>query len=102
MTTQWSPRGYPKLANFMGSHKDIAIFRSFGALTVLNLLKLQAELTDIEVRLREACREDDQSVNNPTEKMFSVDFYTLRHSGQHSPQFALLKESQERLQVYRG
>lgn len=113
---KWSPKGYQKLANLMGSHQEIAIFRGFGALTMLNLLSLQAELIDIEVQLRETCRDDDvgrndattnlndatTNLNDATTKMFSVDFYALRHAEMAGPRFRLVATSQQKLQAYRG
>lgn len=100
MGQQWKPRGYQKLADLMGSHKDVAIFRRFPALTMLILLKLQAELIDVELRLRKACQ-DDELTSNATAKLYSVNFHTLHHAGQCSSQFGLLMECQEKLQVYR-
>ena len=51
------PRGYPRLAALMGSYQETAIFRRFGKLNMLNLLSLQAELTDLEVQLENIVQE---------------------------------------------
>lgn len=85
----------------MGSRKEAAIFRGFGVLTMLNLLKLQAELVDIDLQLRTTWREDDVNPAEP-ERFFSVDFYLLRKDGQNTPQLELLELSQQKLQAYRG
>jgi hypothetical protein len=50
--------GYPKVANFMGSHPQLAVFRRFGKMSVQNLLYLQAELVMLESRLEEYASED--------------------------------------------
>lgn len=49
-----APPGYPKLAALMNLIPETCIFRRFGTLNSLNLLYLQAELTDIERKLQEA------------------------------------------------
>ena len=43
--------GYAKLASFMASDSEFAIFRRFGALNAQNLLYYQAELMDLETHL---------------------------------------------------
>jgi hypothetical protein len=47
------PNGYPRLAAFMNSDDDGAIFRRFGTLYTRNLLYLQAEIVDLEAQLLE-------------------------------------------------
>jgi hypothetical protein len=44
-------RGYPALANFIGSDKDFFIFRKFNVLSARSLLFLQDELSELEERL---------------------------------------------------
>ncbi|KAI5924173.1 hypothetical protein F4810DRAFT_666068 [Camillea tinctor] len=46
------PGGYDRLAQFMGRHPQLGIFRRFGALAYETLLYYQAEISDIEQRLR--------------------------------------------------
>lgn len=41
-------RGYQKLALFMASRKETAIFARFTKLNLLNLMSLQAELMELE------------------------------------------------------
>ena len=57
----FKPRGYHKLASLMGPNPDVAIFRRFGALNMLNLMSLQVELVDLEAQLSDIAREDDTS-----------------------------------------
>ncbi len=44
-------RGYPALANFIGSDKDFFIFRKFNVLSARSLLFLQDELSELEEQL---------------------------------------------------
>lgn len=64
-----SYRGYPKLASFMGDFPDVAIFRRFGYLTILNLMLLQNELADLELKLHKQIRDDNKS---PTKSDYSI------------------------------
>jgi hypothetical protein len=99
-------KGYPKLATLMGDFPDVAIFRRFGTLTMLNLMRLQAELIEIEEKLRLKQLQDDV-VGQTTEK-YSTIFSTLNHSkiskegdNDHPNQMALLESSRVCLIRYR-
>lgn len=72
-------RGYPKLASLMGHHTETAIFRRFGQLNMLNLLSLQAELTDLELQLQ-YIRQEDQASDDPLRMLHTIDFWELRPS----------------------
>ena len=50
--------GYPALAEVMSDHDGLDIFRRFSTLNVLNLLYMQAELTDLECDLKDIASED--------------------------------------------
>lgn len=77
---KYKPQGYHKLAVLMGTLCDeAAIFRRFGALNMVNLLSLQAELVALQVDFQDICHEDDHS-NDPTDRLFSSCFRTLRNS----------------------
>ena len=52
--------GYEKLADFMSAYPENAIFRTFRALNIQNLLYLQAEITRLEKELQEIATEDRQ------------------------------------------
>lgn len=73
------PAGYPRLASLMGAHPETAIFRRFGQLNVLNLLYLQAELTNLENSLHEAIKADSES-KNFERSIYSRDWQTLQES----------------------
>jgi hypothetical protein len=50
--------GYAKVANFMGTNNEFAIFRRFRVLNMQNLLYLQAEIVHLEGELRKVVDED--------------------------------------------
>jgi hypothetical protein len=73
--------GYRALANTMAKRRDLAIFRKFGALNMLNLLNLQAELMELQDRLVERFHKDDEAWKlNPNSRTwrFAYDFCNLR------------------------
>lgn len=93
-------RGYPKLANLMGPYPEIAIFRRFGSLTMLNLMSLQAELLVIEDELQKVQREDNASKDSET---YSTNFHALNHSVYpNNHQRLLLESSRKKLEEYRA
>ncbi|KAK5737113.1 hypothetical protein LTR17_006896 [Elasticomyces elasticus] len=71
------PRGYSKLAEFMNRNTDAAIFRKFGAVALLNILRLQAELQDLEGELEEIIAEDAAS-GNAVRSNYGCDFKQMR------------------------
>lgn len=75
----FEPKGYPKLAALMGPNLDVAIFRRFGALNMLNLMSLQAELVDLEAQLSDVMHEDASS-DDPKRKLYSERFSILQRS----------------------
>ncbi|KAH3942736.1 hypothetical protein HBH64_150530 [Parastagonospora nodorum] len=74
-----SVAGYPKLARKIEIQPELAIFRRFGALNALNLLYFQAELTDLEEKLRRQQVEDDQD-GKGTKLMYAKTWYRLQES----------------------
>jgi hypothetical protein len=55
--------GYPKLAARVEIQPELSIYRRFGALNAQNLLYFQAQLTDLEARLRRQQGSDDASTH---------------------------------------
>lgn len=51
-------QGYAKIADLMGHHSLLAIFRRFGRLNVQNVLYLQAKLTHLEEDLERLVHHD--------------------------------------------
>ncbi|KAI7152787.1 hypothetical protein KC349_g8777 [Hortaea werneckii] len=93
-----STKGYHRLADLMGHYPETAIFRRFGALNMLNLLSLQAELIDLQVQFRDIWVEDDASVDLD-EKDYSTYFRKLVKS-ETSLQYEMLLEIRKKLQEY--
>ena len=94
--------GYAKIADRMATLPSLAIFRSFRALRVQDLLYRQAELMSLELRLREESERNSQS-GGPTEKLFSRHWETLtsaQSSGQHCEQWRLALEIRDKLEAY--
>jgi hypothetical protein len=92
------PRGYHRLADLMGHYPEIAIFRRFGPLNMLNLLSLQAELVDLEVQFRDLWDEDEHS-GDPSEELYSTYFRELRNS-EDSVHYNMLLEIRKKLDEY--
>ncbi|KAF2099869.1 hypothetical protein NA57DRAFT_75374 [Rhizodiscina lignyota] len=60
-----SMEGYTKVAQLMAAHDEFAILRSFKALSMQNLLYLQAELIHLESQLRDLARRDATRGDRP-------------------------------------
>lgn len=93
--------GYHRLADMMGPYPDIAIFRRFGPLNMLNLLSLQAELVELEADLRDIWSADNDS-QNEEEQEFATYFRSLRKSegGPNDGQYQMLLEIRRKLLEY--
>lgn len=92
-------RGYPKLANLMGNYPDHAIFRRFGWLSTLNIMRLQAELAQLEADLK-TCQRKDEKLQSHWEagETYSTSFEVLR--GKHPEQLEIMERSSKVLQEY--
>ncbi|KAG9556937.1 hypothetical protein KCU71_g11189, partial [Aureobasidium melanogenum] len=92
------PQGYHRLADIMGRYPDIAIFRRFGCLNMMNLLCLQAELIELQIACEGVWQADDNS-DEKDKKMFSTNFHEL-FMKKESSQYKLLLELREKLREY--
>lgn len=93
--------GYPKLAAHMGLNTESAIFCRFSTLNVQNLLYLQAELTNLQRKLREQEAVDNRSdVGN--KKNYARDWYWLSKSKADGDeeQWQLVLSVREKLKEY--
>ena len=88
------PRGYPRLAAFVNSDNDFAIFRRFGTLYTRNLLQLQIELTEGEQKLKDL---DNAEAMNPET---SWKLHSHLRSGYNDAKAALLDEMRSKLREY--
>ena len=96
-----SDNGYAKLARFIARFPETAIFRKFGLLNMINLLRLQAELHDLEQQLEDVWAEDRDS-DDPIRCLYSVNFRVLRQYAEDgdSTQYDLLVEIGKKLDTY--
>lgn len=91
--------GYPKLAYMMSLDGETAIFRRFGELNMITLLRLQAELLDLERELRDVRAE---YTKGDITKLYVRDFKTMRRNlvGGDSLQYELLMTIADKFRVY--
>ncbi|KAL8641796.1 MAG: hypothetical protein Q9226_008585, partial [Calogaya cf. arnoldii] len=96
-----STDGYGKLAQLMSLTPETAIFRRFQALNVTNLLRLQAELQDMEHELAEI-RSDDAQSGDTVRKGYIHDFRSMRdwRDSGDSLQYDLLVAMGDKLSEY--
>ncbi|KAI8626750.1 hypothetical protein F5Y19DRAFT_466245 [Xylariaceae sp. FL1651] len=97
------PEGYSRLASLMGTHKETAVFRRFGTLNALNLLYLQAELTNLENTLCQQAKADAES-GHFERSIYARDWETLSESmaaeNQHCPQWNTFLQVRKKLDTY--
>jgi uncharacterized protein YukE len=61
----WQPQGYPKLAQLFERHPSTAIFRRFGFLNMMSLLRMQAKLMALEEKkVKNECKDADFTPGN--------------------------------------
>lgn len=91
--------GYSKLANMMATKPDIAIFRKFRLLPVMNILRLQSELQDLESQLRDIWQLEHEE--NDFRRTFRTDFRYMREQlNEDSIQYDILQEIGVKLKEY--
>ncbi|KAK5053171.1 hypothetical protein LTR84_002145 [Exophiala bonariae] len=93
--------GYPKLAQLMDREPETAIVRRFGRLNMLNILRLQAEIQDMERELDQILEEDAKS-GDAIRESYTKDFRLMRdwREAGDSEQYDLLVNIGSRLQEY--
>lgn len=91
--------GYPRLADIMSKSPETQIFRSFSQLNILNILRLQAELHDLDRRLTKAQRLTEAQGFGPN---INQSFSTMRsdNAGDDESQASLLEEIDRKLERY--
>lgn len=97
------PSGYPKLAGLMAASAPAAIFRKFGELQMINLLRLQARLQDLEQEYRDI-RTEDLASDEPGLASLVKDFRQMQDMAEsedgESEQYDVLKKIQVALKEY--
>ena len=96
--------GYPRLAGHIERLPEVGIFRRFGALNARSLYYRQAELIDLEFKLKKAEKEDAHSGDEKREQ-YSKDWYWLKDSEdsenpEASKQWRLVQIIMEKLRLY--
>jgi hypothetical protein len=71
--------GYPKLAARIEVQPELSIYRRFGALNAQNLLYYQAELVDIEEKLRAQQVQDDNDATGE-KSLYAKTWFRLKDS----------------------
>lgn len=92
---------YPTLAWLMSSYPNRAFFQRFRELNLLNLLRLQAELQEMEQQLK-LIRKEDAECTDATRAWYEKDFRAM-HNNQElgdSEQYELLIQVSLRRQKY--
>lgn len=93
--------GYWKLSRLFSDHPEVAVLRSFGQLNMMNLLRLQAELHDLEEELEET-RQEDRESGDTIRQRYGVSFREMRDNAQDGDaiQYELLENIGRKLGEY--
>lgn len=95
--------GYEKLARFLAANRGMESYRGFKWLQSLNLLYLQAQLTDLEAQLRHTIAEDLQA--SDTKRRHLIDSWMALNDSKAIPgldlQYKLMIEIRSTLHDYR-
>jgi hypothetical protein len=93
--------GYPAIAQIMSNHDELAIFRRFKELNMLNLLYSQAEIIHLEAGLK-SLREVDKS--HPERDFYHRDWWSLAYSQEdgNKEQWQKVLEIRKKLEAYSG
>ncbi|CAO2647111.1 Nn.00g080330.m01.CDS01 [Neocucurbitaria sp. VM-36] len=94
--------GYPKLAAKIEIQPEVAILRRFGALGAQNLLYFQAELTDLERKVREQQVSDHNSTKG-SKSSYAKNWFDLSDSENDgdTKQLELVMKIRETIKEYR-
>ncbi|KAF4449021.1 hypothetical protein F53441_7671 [Fusarium austroafricanum] len=70
-----SPQGYHRLAGIMSEDKNLAIFRRFEDINIMQIMALQAEIVELQYRFQVKRKEDEEKG-----KAYSGSFHALRQT----------------------
>ncbi|TQN71770.1 hypothetical protein CSHISOI_03730, partial [Colletotrichum shisoi] len=79
--TSTNEEGYGKLAKLFAEAQEIAIFRKFDQLNMLNVLRLQAEIHELEEDLGEI-RAEDRDSNDTNRRLYGLNFRVMRENAE--------------------
>lgn len=92
---------YNKLADLMGDHQELAIFRRFRKLNAKTLLYMQAEILHLENELKNIELEDSRSKDISCTILHASLFNLKNSSGtSHDTQWRKVLEIREKLKCY--
>ena len=100
--TGWPTRGYSSLAELLGNHNGLAIYRRFATLNAQNLLYLQSELMILEDELKRLAFADDGS-ESEQRRSFKKDIRALKANPSNEVegrQWRMVLEVREKLKEY--
>jgi len=91
--------GYTKIADFMGRHIELGIFRGFNTLNMQSLLYQQAEITWLEQEFKSLVESNRE---HPSQPYLSKDWWSLSHSDDEigKEQWEIAKQIQAKLEKY--
>jgi hypothetical protein len=91
------PEGFPRIAAYIDSDVDTALFRRFGRLNARTLLYREVELNDLEKTLDEL----DKADNSDEDTEWRIG-HGLHHDGgkKNEERKALIKEIEQKLKTY--
>lgn len=94
-------QGYPQLAHHMGTISDSLIFRRFASLNAKNLLYLQAELMNLETKLRKYELADSRC-SGSNRSTYGRDWYWLSRSAEDgsTKQWRTVLSIRKKLRIY--
>ena len=98
----WPTQSYSSLAELLGNHDGLAIYRRFATLNAQNLLYLQSELINLEDELKRLVLADSNS-NDEQRRSFKSDITALKAAPAHEPegrQWLKVLEIREKLKEY--
>lgn len=72
---EYTPQHYHRLARIMARENNLAIFRRFDEINLLQLMSLQAEIVELKSLFETGCQQDDEAG-----LMYSKSFHELRRS----------------------
>lgn len=94
-------KGYPLLASFFSSSPELSILRSFREPAMLDLLYLQAEITQLVDKLRAYQKADSES-DDESRRKYAKDWYWLSQSAEtgSNDQLRIILSLREKLKEY--
>jgi hypothetical protein len=94
------PEGYPRIAAYIDSDSDTALFRRFGVLHARSLLYKQVELTELEAQLNKLDKEDEGEPGADPNKWRLGHSTSLNDGQMNEKRRDLMKKIDEKLEEY--